>query len=194
VSARAATVLNYLALQAGWFACVLGAAHGRAWLGPLVVAVLVGLHLALHPHRRREALVVLCVAPLGTAVDSAQQALGWIRYAGEPLLGLAPLAPAWIAALWVLFPITFHSSLGWLRRRPVLAALFGAVGGPLGYLGGEGLGALTIGADRWPSLAGLALAWGLAMPVLLGLAERLGRPACDEPAVSPDADPGCAGG
>jgi hypothetical protein len=190
-----AKLLNYLALQAGWFACVLGAAQGRPWLGPVVVVVLVSLHLALHPQRRREALVVLCVAPLGTAVDSAQQALGWIRYVGEPLGGLSPLAPAWIAALWLLFPITFHSSLGWLRRRPVLAALFGAVGGPLGYLGGERLGALEIGPERWPSLGGLALAWGLAMPVLLWLAERLDRSTSDStPAVSADPDPGCAGG
>ena len=139
--------------------------------------------------------MVLCVAPLGTAVDSAQQALGWIRYVGEPLAGLHPLAPAWIAALWLLFPITFHSSLGWLRRRPFLAALFGAVGGPLGYLGGERLGALEIGSERWTSLGGLALAWGLAMPALLWLAERLDRPAPDpSDAVSADADPGCAGG
>jgi hypothetical protein len=168
-----ARLLNYLALQAGWFACVLGAAHGRAWLGPLAVALLVALHLTRHPRRRRELLVVLCVAPLGTLVDSAQQALGWLRYAGEPLLGL--LAPAWIAALWVLFPITFHSSLGWLRGRPLLTALFGAVGGPLGYLGGEQLGALEILPARWASLGGLALAWGLALPAFVWLAERLDR-------------------
>jgi hypothetical protein len=168
-----AGLLNFLALQAGWFACVLGAAHGRPWLGPVVVAVLVAGHLARHPRRRRELLVIACVAPLGAALDSLQQALGWIRYEGPPLLGV--LAPLWIVALWVLFPITFHGSMGWLRRRPLLAALLGATGGPLGYVGGERLGALEILPERWTSLGGMALFWGLAMPGMLWIAERLDR-------------------
>ena len=168
-----AGLLNFLALQAGWFACVLGAAHGRPWLGPLVVALLVAGHLARHSRRRRELLVIACVAPLGTALDSLQQALGWIRYEGSPLLGV--LAPLWIAALWVLFPTTFHGSMGWLRRRPLLAAFFGATGGPLGYVGGERLGALEILPERWSSLGGMALCWGIAMPGMLWIAERLDR-------------------
>ena len=30
---------NFVASEAGWFACVLGAAHGKPWIGPLVWAV-----------------------------------------------------------------------------------------------------------------------------------------------------------
>ncbi len=33
-------LLTFLALQIGWFACVLGGARGNVWIGPLVVAVL----------------------------------------------------------------------------------------------------------------------------------------------------------
>ncbi len=34
-------LLNFAAFQIGWFACVLGAANGFPWLGPVVVAAVV---------------------------------------------------------------------------------------------------------------------------------------------------------
>ncbi len=39
------TLVNFVAFQAGWFACVLSAANGRPWLGVLVVGLIVALHL-----------------------------------------------------------------------------------------------------------------------------------------------------
>ena len=39
--------INFLAFQLGWFASVLGAAHGLPWAGPVVVAMVVMLHLRL---------------------------------------------------------------------------------------------------------------------------------------------------
>ncbi len=39
-------MLNFVAFQLGWFACVLGAANALPWLGPVVVATVVSLHLA----------------------------------------------------------------------------------------------------------------------------------------------------
>ena len=167
-----ANLLNFLALQLGWFACVLGAAHGHEYLGPLVVALLLAAHLARHPQRARELRLLAYVTPLGLAIDSSQVALGWIRYAGTPLLGV--LAPLWIAALWPLFGTTFRASMGWLRPRRLTAGVLGAVGGPLSYLGAERLGALEILPARETSLLGLALTWGLALPVLLTLAGRGG--------------------
>lgn len=165
-----AKLWNFLALQVGWFACVLGAAHGREFLGPLVVAVLLVLHLLRHPARVRELRLLALVMPLGLALDSGQAALGWIHYAGRPLCGV--LAPLWIAALWPLLATTFHASMDWLRPRTALAALLGAVGGPLSYLGAERLGAVQVLPDRGTSVAGLALTWGLALPLFLLLASR----------------------
>ena len=40
------TLINFAAFQAGWFACVAGAAHGLPWLGPLLVLPVAGWHLA----------------------------------------------------------------------------------------------------------------------------------------------------
>ena len=51
-------------------------------------------------------------------------------------------APYWMVALWGAFATTLNHSLRWLTRRPVFAALFGAVGGPIAYSAGVQLGAL----------------------------------------------------
>jgi hypothetical protein len=38
-------LLTFLSLQAGWFACVLGAAAGRPLVGVLVVSLVAAAHL-----------------------------------------------------------------------------------------------------------------------------------------------------
>ena len=91
---------NFLALQAVWFACVLGAAHGADWVGPLVALALFALHLTLHAAPRAELRLALVVTPLGWAIDSAQHAAGWIDYAGWAPLGA--LAPVWSSSGWGL--------------------------------------------------------------------------------------------
>ena len=47
----------------------------------------------------------------------------------------------------------------------------GAVGGPLSYLAGQKLGAISFN-DPFSALVALAIAWGLAMPLLVFLADR----------------------
>jgi hypothetical protein len=164
---------NFLALQAGWFACVLGAAHAREWLGPLVALALLAAHLARHREPTRQASFLGAMTCLGMLLDSAQMAAGWIRYQGWLPLGF--LAPPWIAVLWPLFASTFRASLDWLRPHPLWAAALGALGGPLSYLGAERLGALEILPDRTASLLGLALAWGAALPLALSFSTRFPR-------------------
>jgi membrane protein implicated in regulation of membrane protease activity len=68
-----------------------------------------------------------------------------------------------------------NSALYWLAGRPLLAAALGAVGGPLAYFGGVGLGALAFpGGLAW-ALALIAVEWAIAMPLLLGLNRWAGR-------------------
>jgi hypothetical protein len=62
--------------------------------------------------------------------------------------------------------------MGWMRGRPVLTVLMGAVGGPLSYLAGEKLGAIEL-TQPVQALAALAVAWAIAMPLLMWLASRL---------------------
>jgi hypothetical protein len=156
--------LNLLAFQVGWFTTVLGAAHGLPWLGPVVVVVIVGLHLALTRQRMSELRLLVAAVVLGLALEHALLYAGLVGYAGDP--GWVPL---WMLALWPLFATTLNASLAWFKPRLGLAALAGALAGPLAYAGGEALGAIQLNAS---ALWVLAVGWALAFPLLLAVARQ----------------------
>ncbi len=162
-------LVNFIAFQLGWFACVLGAAWGWPWAGTGIALAIVALHLARAPQPQREATLVLGAAALGAAWDSLLVALGWIEYPNGILV--AGTAPYWMVALWMVFATTLNVSLAWLKRRLPLALVFGAIGGPLAYLGGAKLGALVF-ANPAAALTALAIGWALLTPLLLALARR----------------------
>lgn len=163
-------LINFVAFQLAWFACVLGAAHDRVAAGTLAVVAVVALHLAMAPRPGREVRLVAIVTVIGLGWDSLIVSLGLMSY---PSGTFAPgVAPLWILAMWALFATTLNLSMGWLKGRPWLAVAFGAVGGPLAYVAGKKLGGVEIGE---PVLALLAqgLGWAVMMPLLLHLAARL---------------------
>ena len=160
---------NVLVFQIGWFACVLGGAYGLPWIGTGIALVIVAWHLTHAVRPKQELLLVLSAAAIGALFDSLLVAFGWLAYPSGTLI--AGTAPHWIVALWMLFAITLNLSLAWLKRRLFIAVLFGAVGGPLAYLGGAKLGALSFVAPT-PALIALAVGWALFTPVLVNLSLR----------------------
>jgi len=160
---------NFAAFQLGWFACVLGAAHGMPWVGIGVTALIVAWHLATSAQPGVEARLIVIVAMLGAIWDSVLVALGWIDYAsGNTIAGAAP---GWIVAMWVLFATTLNVSLHWLKGRDGLAVTFGAVGGPLAFYGGAKLGAVSF-PQPLVALGALAIGWAVFTPLLTRLATR----------------------
>lgn len=159
--------LNFLVVQIGWFACVLGGARHQPWLGPSIVLVLVAVHLALAKDRAREFEAVLTAGAVGVLAETGLHWAGLVTYPGA-----VSLPPLWIVALWVQFGTTLRSSLGWLAGRPVLAILVGGLGGPLAFRGGESLGAVQFAPNRGVSFLGLATVWAIALPCLIAWAHR----------------------
>lgn len=166
-----ALLINLAGFQLGWFACVLGAAHGLPWLGPLVALPVLYRHLRAAAAPAAEARLLLAAALVGLAIDSALLATGRLAFTEGVLL--PPLAPYWMVTLWLLFASTFNVSLRRLRERPLFAAGLGAAGGPLAYLAGEGLGAARILEPAWATHLAVAVAYAVATPALLTLARRL---------------------
>jgi hypothetical protein len=168
-------VLNYALYQLGWFACVLGAASGRPWLGSALGILPIAAHVGLSCRRGDALALAVATAALGVAVDVPQIGLGTLRFGIGAVVPWLP--PPWLVLVWAQFAMTFHFGLGWLQRHPLRAAAFGALGGPLAFLGGARLGVVALHPALWPSLLSLALTWAIAMPLAAALAERQsGRP------------------
>jgi uncharacterized protein DUF2878 len=163
-------VWNYLLYQAGWCACVLGAASGHPWLGSGLGVVPIVLHVVWSCRRSDALALALATGAIGLVVDTLQIALGTLRFDVGTLASWLP--PPWLVLVWAQFAMTFHFGLRWLQGRPFTAALFGLFGGPLAFLAGRRLGVVALHPALWPSLLSLAVTWAIAMPVALGLAAR----------------------
>ncbi|NNC63476.1 MAG: DUF2878 domain-containing protein, partial [Gammaproteobacteria bacterium] len=112
------TILNLVAFQAGWLACVLGAANGVPWIGALAALAAVGLHLALAADAAAEIRLIAIALALGIVFDSALLATGWVSYPSGVLSTY--VAPYWILALWALFATTLNGCMSWIKRSLLL--------------------------------------------------------------------------
>ena len=183
-------VASFIAFQLFWFAAVLGAAAGSLWAGPAALVPLVVLHVLWLPReaRGRELVTLAGVGLVGTLMDTGLHAANLTSYPGTAAVWDVTLVPPWITSLWIAFATQRQTSLRWLRGRPLLAAVLGAVGGPLSWRAGVALGAAGMGEPPLATWVALAIQYGLIMPVLM----RLGAPPRLPLSEVPDVDPGSA--
>lgn len=161
--------LNFIGCQVAWSACVLGGANDRALAGTLVAAAVIVLHLTLARRPAPEALLIVAASLIGLVWDSTLIAIGLFTYPSGVLV--PGLAPYWMIALWAVFATSLNLSMGFLKGRLWLAALVGAVGGPLSYAAGGRLGGLEM-SEPMLALGAQALGWAVLLPVLTHLAAR----------------------
>jgi len=161
--------VNFIAFQVGWFACILGASSGMPWIGVLVGLIVIALHLFSVDKPAKELSLIVYALVIGIVLDSLLVMSGWLNYPNG--IVLSGMAPYWILMLWALFASTLNISMRWMHGKYWVAAIFGAVGGPLSYLAGARLGAVTF-TEMQPALLALALGWALAMPCLIRLARQ----------------------
>ena len=164
-------LLNWFLFQVGWFACILGAAHDRPFVGPLAAAVLLALEFFFVSDRKRSATLIVAVGGIGTAIDTFLGLIGVFSFKNE----LLPtwFCPLWLTALWMIFASTLPVSLKPLSGRPWISAPLGAFVGPISYYAGAAFGALEV-SHRLGDLIILAVLWGLALPLLMRLTEWIG--------------------
>lgn len=157
---RYGVIANALWLQAGWWACVLGA-KAPGWL--LVVPIGLAIHLCLCPDFREEVRAVARTALAGSVLDSVLGAMGVFRFDAWPL-------PLWLVLLWLVLASGLRHSLAWAGWPFWRGALAGALIGPLAYLGGARLAEVSL--PLGPLATGLLLipVWALALPLLVRIA------------------------
>ena len=157
---------SVLGLNIGWFACVLGAAWDVHWLSVLIVPVLVAIHLAVVGRARAVPAVLLMAASLvfGVVLDTTLILLGTF----EPNRWLIPhpVTTIWLLMLWVNFSLALNESLQFLQRHLLIAAVMGALFGPMAYLAASRLGAIHIINPTNRALVMICIAWAAAMPLI----------------------------
>lgn len=161
---------NFVLFQMLWFGSVLGAAHGDAWIGPICLVVLVACHFKwLTQDAYADRLLMAACLFLGLVVDTAGSYSGLVEFS---VYDFKPITPVWLLCLWIGFALTINHSMAWMQERLLLAAVAGAVFGPLSYYAGW-----QVGAMQWlqPAVAAIfiALSWALLMPSLCLLARRV---------------------
>ncbi len=162
------TLASFLGVQVSWFSCVLGATHGAPWIGPCVVVLVLALHLRQLVAWRHELVVLLLATLVGFLVDSALVGAGLLTIAGWHV------APPWLVALWPSFASTTgdRGLLAGLSAKPWLAAIVGALGGPLAYASGARFGALALAPTA--GVVAIGLVWAAVVPALSSSARRSG--------------------
>jgi hypothetical protein len=164
-------LINYTLYQIGWFACVLGGAWHRPWTGCLMAMILVGVHLALTVERSLEVRLVVLATAVGAVVEMIQIAAGTYRFTSGMVTDALP--PPWLLAMWAQFATTFRFSLRSVITRPVPAMLFGVAGGPIAFLAGERLGAVTLLPPLVYGLLRLSVSWAIALVVFSAVVRRV---------------------
>ncbi|TAM94725.1 MAG: DUF2878 domain-containing protein [Rhodanobacteraceae bacterium] len=160
--------LTFVGYEAVWFAAVIGAGRDLAWPGAAATVLFAAWRLGVSRHRGLELSIAGVALLLGVLFDAMLVWAGVAQYAAP---WPSPLVPAWLTVLWAAFALTIVPLFGYLHERLVLAAVFGAIGGPLAYLGAaHGWHAVALPAPAWHGLAALAIGWGVAMPLLCWLA------------------------
>ena len=161
-------IINFCLFQVGWFVCILGAAWNYTYIAIAISIGILFLHLYLTDKNANDIKLSAIAATFGFIFDGIMHFNNMIIYnnPGVPY----PFTPIWIVILWILFAITLNHSLAWLKGRTSLAILFGLMGGPLVYLAGEKLMAVTIASPN--TLIVLAIGWALITPLLISFGEK----------------------
>ena len=166
---RAVQLLNFALFQAAWFAGVLGAAHDQPLLGTMAVAAVIAWHILVSARPVAEAKLVGAALLVGAVFETFCVQLGQVTFtSGQPE---PHLAPYWMVAMWGLLAIALNVTMRWMKRRWLLAAVLGAIAGPMSYAGGVRLGAATF-IDATAALITLAVSWAVLMPLMMWLSDR----------------------
>lgn len=162
--------INLIGYQMVWFAIVISASRAQPWWGIAAALTFIALQLLYSTARVADMRTVVAALTCGFLLDGVLAATGWLHYA-SPLISLP--APIWILALWMAFAMTWNHSMLFLRGRPWLAGLLGAVGGPLAYLGAaRGFDAVIFVMPAWRAISLLAMGWAVSLGMLALLTQR----------------------
>ena len=152
-------IYNFIGFQAVWAACAYGAINQLPSLGAYSALLYITINFLLSKNKALDALVMFFVALIGILLDSLNTFIGIISFIeGSSIL------PFWLITLWFSFALLLPHSLYWLSKFPLLAVLFGGIGGSGSYFIGHQLGAITLSDPLFYSLGTYFIEWAIIIP------------------------------
>ena len=165
-------IYNFIVFQVGWFACVYGVANDQAFSGAAIALTIILFHLCMHPNYLSELVLIKAAVIVGLIWETWVLNFDVLYYISHNKEAFWP--PYWLIVMWGLFATTINVSMNWLKDRPALSALMGAIFGPLSFFAGEKIGAVVF-LDSQKTILILAFGWSVLLPLLLWLAQRINR-------------------
>lgn len=138
-------VVNFVWFQTIWFIAIF---YQNQFLS--LIIILLVLHFVFSSCRLNDLVLVLAIACYGTAVDGMLRYWGFFVFSPEP----SWFVPLWLVALWSAFGLMLRNSLGYLFGRYLIAAILGAISGPLSYFAGVNAGAVVISSLNADNVTG----------------------------------------
>lgn len=161
------TILGWFGTyKLAWLGCVVGGGiHGYSIVGSIPMLIWVAAWIWYEKENWKSLLSTTVVAGLyGVFVDSLLVLTGVMIFAEHFNFGIP--TPFWMVTLWLGFGALVEKSFNRLYNRWVLCALIGIIGGPMAYLGGVEMGAVSLGVSKELFIIWVGLEWLVAMPLL----------------------------
>ena len=167
-------IANVGLFKIGWLSCVYGAASGMAVEGCLLALLIVAFSVKRASHVQSELITVALITLVGLLWETLMASQQLMIYAGQTGSQLSGpvLAPYWLVVMWALFATTINQSMGWLKDRLIVAAVMGALFGPLAFVAGEKLGAVVF-VNESAAMTMLAVGWAILMPAVCVIARMV---------------------
>lgn len=151
-------IFLYLWFYLGWFACIFLAQRDLSSWSLLLAAVSWGLSLKLYPQNIRGILFFVLLLFLGLGFDKLALNYGLLVLKVFQEFGM----PLWLVSMWLLFLSVLPMLRSFFEKRLLLAAILGAIFGPISYLSGQKFSVIEL-----VSLSGLLayiLFWAVFFP------------------------------
>lgn len=163
-------LLLFTYFYVGWFAAIFLAKSDQPWISVSILILLpLGMTALLHFKNLlslRLAILGVGVSTFGVLFDSLMASTGLISVHGQSGF----FVPLWLVVIWLLFAFSMIGMRKRLRFSYKVAALLGAVSGPLSYKSGAYFEVLHMTSNV--SLAVYSVFWFLTFPMFLYLIRR----------------------
>jgi hypothetical protein len=149
-----AKLLQFIGFKLSWFGLIL---FPMLALWPVLVYWI----WSLWRLSAKSKVAVLMITAMGGLMDIGLVQIDVFKFLGSNFL------PLWMWMLWGCFALVLVQVLAAMLKHWWLAALLGAVSGPLAYWGGAALGGQLIYANTQEFLLTLAPCWALLLAVIV---------------------------